>query len=605
MIQISIFRIFFSLLAAVSFTSCLNVDNDISGNMGFSPIHMDVPSSTDLNAELKIVISGGSPPYQIDILEGRGSFDGNSNSFFPQTAGKIRLQVTDSKNKKSELIFNVSLGRIIAKQATNYSFDFQSGLIFFTSNLEDEVRVDLYSHDMESLVTRRLSGPGGAGLGTVSDFKLAPGGNKLVYRADPELTYFSQLYSVDTNGSNLVKLNHTEYYVYNSMIYSQGVQSDYQITNTGRVIYRDGNHNRFADNEMRVQGVNLDGSLWGYVSAELTGGPDRSAEGFSLSPDGLWAVASLMWWENWYKQAFAFKTDGSTTSMANRLHMVPPNAMARYDDMIGGGVSFSPDSTWVFTPVVYDSTIPSDMYRLYSTHLSVDPVNPILLGKNYHLGAISGDSTKIAVRKAQKVASLYSQVDLLLLSPDGSWSYPLLEPVTKYSFTPDSSHLIFIRPSSKRLYAIAVDGTGEIPLSGVHAGPDGTIASFYSSADSSQVLYWSSEENGTDFYLYKARVDGSLREKMSETKSSKAPIKFLINDQRTYCFFAVDVNSDGKADEFHILNLSTGKVQRLSGVLAPNTYIDNFYVHPSQKKIYFSTKGESGGYDLYLATLDY
>jgi hypothetical protein len=137
LIQISIFRILLSLLAAVSLTSCLDVDNDISGNMGFSPIHMDVPLNTDLNAELKIVISGGSPPHQIDILEGRGSFDVNSNSFFPQTAGKIRLQVTDYKNKKSELIFNVSLGKIIAKQATNYSFDFQSGLIFFTSNLED------------------------------------------------------------------------------------------------------------------------------------------------------------------------------------------------------------------------------------------------------------------------------------------------------------------------------------------------------------------------------------------------------------------------------------------------------------------------------------
>ncbi|MBK7842491.1 MAG: hypothetical protein IPJ71_02175 [Bdellovibrionales bacterium] len=605
MIQISIFRISLSLLVTAILTSCLNVDNDISGNMGFSPIQIEIPSNTDLNADLKMVISGGSPPYQVDILEGRGSFDVNTNSFFPQTAGRIRLQITDSKNKKSELIFNVSLGKVIEKQVSNYEFDFQSGLLFFTSNLEDDVRVDLYSRDMESLVTRHLSGTTGAGLGTVADFKLSPGGNKLVYRADHELSGLRQLYSVDINGSNLVKLNHTEHYVYNSMVYSQGVQSDYQIANSGRVIYRDGNHNRFADNEMRVQGVNLDGGLWGYVSAELIGGADRSAEGFSLSPDGAWAVASLMWWENWYKQAFAFRTDGSTTAMTNRLHMVPPNAMARYDDMAGGGVSFSPDSNWVFTPVVYDSTIPTDMYRLYSTHLSVDPTTPILLGKNYHLGAVSNDSTKIAVRKAEKVGFVYSQVDLLLLSPDGSWSYPLLEPVTKYFFTPDSSHLIFVRPSTKRLYSISVDGTGEVPLSGVHAGPDGTISSFYSSADSSQVLYWSSEENGTDFYLYKASVDGSLREKMSETKSPKAPIKFLINDQRAYCFFTVDVNSDGKADEFHILNLSTGKVQKLSGVLASDAYIDNFYVHPSQKKIYFATKGAVGGYDLYLATLDY
>lgn len=605
MIQISSFRIPLSLLATASLSSCLNVDNEISGNMGFPPIQMEIPSNTDLNAELKIVISGGSPPYQIEILEGRGAFDVNNHSFYPRTAGRIRLQVTDSKNKKSDLTFNVGLGKVIEKQISSYSFDFQSGLIFFTSNLEDDARVDLYSRDMESLVTRHLSGPAGAGLGTVSDFKLSPSGNKIVYRADPELSYLRQLYSVDINGSNLVKLNHTEYYVYNSMVYGQGVQSDYQITNAGQVIYRDGNHDRFADNEMRVQSVNLDGSLWTYVNAALTGGADRSAEGFSLSPDGTWAVASLMWWENWYKQAFAFKTDGTTTSMSNRLHMVPPNAMARYDDMAGGGASFSPDSTWVFTPVAYDYTSPSDMYRLYSTHLSADPATPILLGKNYHFGAVSNDSTKIAVRKAQKVGSLYSQVDLLLLSPDGSWSYPLLEPVTQYSFTPDSSHLIFIRPSTKRLYAISVDGTGEIPLSGIHASPNAIIASFYSSADSSQVLYWSSEENGTDFYLYKARVDGSLREKMSETKSSKAPIKFLINDQRTYCFFTVDINSDGKADEFHILNLSTGKVQKLSGVLEPNTYIYDFYVHPSQKKIYFSTKGESGGYDLYLATLDY
>ena len=589
---------------ALLVSSCWNTDNKIRGTLGASPLEMEIPETLDLSQDLKLSISGGTPPYQVEVLEGLGAFDSSSGVFVPKISGNIRLKIVDSQNKTVEKSFTVTLGPVVSRSVKSYSFQLDSDRLFFISDLDIEGHPDLYSFDLNTQTKTKLNGPPSGGKGDVYDFKLSPDLTQVVYRSDPETDSLRQLYAVSVNGGSVTKLNHTDQHVANSFLFGQSVQDDYVITPNGRVIYRDGNHDRFVDNEMRVQVVNLDGSQWSYVNPALTGGPDRSVEEFWVSPNGQWTVGRLMWWENWAFQGFAFLSDGSTSSMVNRLHDVITN-FSQQLEYGNSSIRFSSNSEWIYTQMRYNFMDPTDMYRLYFTHLSVDPSSPVLLGKNYSLLSSSPDSSKIAVKEIKKVGVYIVTKDIHIMNPDGSSPFSLGEDVTKFKFTNNTQKLIFVRPSTGRLYSVQTDGTGEIVLSGVVAS-GGAISSINLNEAGTQVLYWSSEENGTDFHLYKVNIDGSGYQKISKQGLSKTPIKFVMSADVNFCYFSVDTDNDSKADEFYVLDIVQGKYKKISGVFPEGKILYDFFVNEDKRRIYFVVKDNIlPDFDIYLAALGY
>jgi Tol biopolymer transport system component len=344
-------------------------------------------------------------------------------------------------------------------------------------------------------------------FGDVSDFKISPDGQYVVYRADQDTDGVIELYSVPLAGGTPVKLN-------GILPTGSSVQNDYQISpDSSRVIYR-APQDTFGVYEL--YSVPIAGPTSGGVKLNVALVVDGDVlENFQISPNSKQVVYRA---DQQTEGVFELYSVPLTGPAINGVKI--NNVLVTYGDV--WAFQISPDSSSVVYRADQDT---NDVDELYSVPLTgpagagVKLNGALVTGGDMLNFQISPDSSRVvyvADQQTDEVGELYS---VPLVGPAGAGVKLNGAMVTGgevsdyFQISVDSSRVVYWADQDTdgvlELYSVPLAGPAGagVKLNGALVA-GGDVWDFQASPDSSRVVYRADQQTNDVFELYSVPLTG-------------------------------------------------------------------------------------------------
>ncbi len=379
--------------------------------------------------------------------------------------------------------------------------------VVYIADQETEFQSELFISNIDGSGTAtKISGPLVNG-GDVSSFRLSPDGKTVVYIADQDQNKVREIYSAPIDGSRAVtKLN-------GSIVDGGNVSFNFRITPDSRtVVYL---ADQDIENVEEIYRVPIDGSLdEEKLTPDLVAG--RTVSFFDLSPDGQTVFYLSDQRTDQKFELFSVASDGTGGSVK-----IDSASGADRDTV---DFEISPDGETVLYLSDQETV---DVFELYS--VALDGSRPIQkLNGQFPPGGrlfsyrISPDGKTVVYQAEQETVGIY---EIFSAPIDASGSNVKLSNATTFSLdpsrgggnfvvSPNSQTVVFISDANgndaRELFSVPIDGSGSVNKVNGELTQGGSVSPFSHiiSADNKTVFYVADQETDGLFELYSAPISG-------------------------------------------------------------------------------------------------
>lgn len=561
----------FIFLSGCSWVSFID-SRGIASVVELTPI--SAVTQNKLNEPVPISISGGIPPYTLELISGSATIDSTAKTITSLIAGTVSVKITDSSGQSKTVNFDFNGNQtIVSALTTVYKVSSDFSKVFFLK-ADGSGNNELYKSNADATEVVKLVGTGTpvgsytfksvATTGTT--IELTPNEQYIVFRGSDTINV-TRLYVIKTDGTGLRQLSadYTTVLMY--------VRSFKVISNT-KVSYTDAEQEDSGDPEPWMRVVNIDGTGRQLIHPDLGGNNDeKQVVNFKYSQD----LSKVFYFTEFigtiYTSLFVSNTDGSSNGSMTRISPV--------------GIDFFSGQSSL-TPISPDGNklMVTNYVNLYLCNTDGSGC-PVSYAGSFSVGQFSYDN-------AYFLASETSGQYLLKVSSSQSVNIG----ATNFSYRLINGSNFVYRASTfatggtiSRTALSTAGAASWTQLNPVFPGFS-NVTSMTVSDDNLKIYFLVDDQSNYVYRLYRMNLDGSSPEVINNvsfdltgaTSTIPAINKISTNQERALIVVGNDL---------HMVNLVSGGSTKLTDRAQLTSTISNINVFDDVRKIFYRSNQNS------------